>query len=121
MSDTMNLGEVYYQALQNKDIDAVGRLIHDDVVLSGPMMDDLHGREAFLEGCKQWFSMLIKIVSHEQFAAGDQAVFIKEVHYPEPIGMVRTADMMTFRDGLLIKAELFYDASPMAAMKGKDE
>ena len=31
---------------------------------------------------------------------------------PAPIGMIQTAALMTFKDGLIARIELFYDARP---------
>jgi hypothetical protein len=37
-----------------------------------------------------------------------------DMDFGEPIGVCRTAALLTFRDGLIARNELFFDARPFA-------
>jgi hypothetical protein len=43
-----------------------------------------------------------------------------DVDFGEPIGICRSAVMMTFNDGLITRIELFYDARPFEKNLKKD-
>lgn len=105
------LGEAYLRAWDNKDLSAIASHLHPDVRFLGPMTAT-SGKEAVVEAAKRMFPLLKSLKIQSKFAARDQAIFTYEFICPEPINVCRTAELMTFKDGLIIAIELFFDARP---------
>ena len=49
---------------------------------------------------------------HAKFGSEDQAMLTYDMDFAEPIGVCRAAALMTFKDGLIARSELFFDARP---------
>jgi len=111
--------ESYYQAMRNKDLAGVARHLHPDVQFIGPMAN-LAGKEAVLEAAKRFTSLINGIRIHAKFGSEDQAMLTYDADLAEPIGICRTAVLMTFKDGLIARIELFYDARPFEKNLKKD-
>ncbi len=107
----MALGEAYLQAWNNKDLSAIASHLHPDVRFLGPAAST-SGKEAVMEAAKRMFPLLQSLKVQSKFASGDQAIFTYEFICAEPINVCRTAELMTFKDGLIIGIELFFDARP---------
>ncbi|MBV9887835.1 MAG: nuclear transport factor 2 family protein [Acidobacteria bacterium] len=101
----------YYQAMNGKNVDGMAKQLHADVELVGPM-DNLKGKEAVLESATKLSKMLKGINIRTKVFDADHAVLTYEMHFDEPIGICRTAAVMSFRDGLIARNELFFDTAP---------
>jgi SnoaL-like domain len=104
-------GEAYYQAMSNKDLPAMAQHLHPDVRLLTPM-EDLSGRDAVLEAAKKLLGFIKSVEVQARFDSGNQAMLVYNMHFAEPTGVCRTAALMTFQDILIVRNELFFDASP---------
>lgn len=47
-----------------------------------------------------------------KFESHTQAMLAHNMHFAEPVGLCRAAALPTFRDGLIARNELFFDACP---------
>jgi ketosteroid isomerase-like protein len=103
--------EGYYQALQEGDFAEAARHLHPDVKFVGPL-SDLAGKEAVLKAAKQFLTLLKGLTMHMTFGSSEKAMLTYDVDFGEPVGIWRTAVLMTFKDGLIANLELFYDARP---------
>ncbi len=103
--------EAYYKAMSDKDLPAMARRLHPDVRLVTPM-EDLTGRDAVLEAAKRLLGFIRSVEVQAKFDSGNQAMLAYNMHFAEPAGLCRTAALMTFQDGLIVRNELFFDASP---------
>ncbi len=103
--------EAYYKAMSDKDLPAMARQLHPDVRLVTPM-EDLSGRDAVLEAAKKLLGFIRSVEVLARFDSGNQAMLVYNMHFAEPAGLCRTAALMTFQDGLILRNELFFDASP---------
>jgi ketosteroid isomerase-like protein len=103
----------YYQAMADKDLTAMARHLHPDVRLTSPM-DDLDGKEAVLAAVKPLVNLIKSITVRAKFASEDQAMLAYDMEFAKPVGVCRTAVLMTFKDGLIARSELFFDARPFA-------
>jgi hypothetical protein len=101
----------YYKAFLDKDIDAIARHLHPDVHFVAPM-GETTGIDALLVAAKRLVAILKGITFRESFGAGDQIMLVYDLNYGEPIGICRAAVLMNFKDGLIARIELFYDARP---------
>lgn len=46
------------------------------------------------------------------FASDEQVMFVYDLERKQPTGTCRTAALMTFKDGLIIRNDLFFDPRP---------
>jgi hypothetical protein len=101
----------YYEAMADKDIPGMARYLHADVQLVTPM-EELRGKEAVAGAAKQLLNLVKSIKVHAKSASEEQAMLTYDMSVAEPLGVCRTAALMTFKDGLIVRDELFFDASP---------
>ena len=110
----LDVGRAYLAAWDRRDASEISKYVHPDVHLIGPM-NDITGKDAFLQSTKRVLPLLQGVNVRSQFAAGDQAIFTYDFVCAEPLNTCRTAELMTFEDGLIRRIELFYDARPFEA------
>ena len=101
----------YYKAMADKDLTGMARHLHPDVRLVTPM-EELTGKEAVLAAVKPLLNLIKSIKVHAKFGSEDQAMLTYDMEFAEPIGVCRAAALMTFKDGVIVRNELFFDASP---------
>lgn len=111
--------EAYYEAMNDKDLAGVARHLHPDVRFVGPMAD-LVGKEAVLEAAKRFVTLIKSLRVRAKFGSDDMTMLAYDVDFGEPIGICRTAVLMTFKEGLIASIELFYDARPFEKNLKKD-
>ena len=107
----------YYKAMNDKDAAAMGRFLHPDVQLVSPM-EHLTGKEAVLDAAKRLSSHIQGIKMHAKFGSEEQAMVTYDMNFAEPIGVCRAAALMTFKDGLIARNELFFDTRPFEKKNG---
>jgi len=105
--------ESYYRAMNDKDVPGMARHLHPDIRLVTPM-EDLTGKDAVLEAARRLLGFLKSVEVHAKFGSEDQAMLAYSMHFAEPAGVCRAAALMTFKDGLIVRNELFFDARPFA-------
>jgi len=110
-NDLLVSGEAYLKAWDEKDLEAIAKYLHPEVHFIGPMTETT-GKEKFLQSAKRMFGLLKALKVCSKFASGDQAIFTYDFICADPIGACRTAELMTFKDGLISGIELFFDARP---------
>ena len=103
--------EAYYKAMNDKDLSGMARHLHADVRLVTPM-EDLTGRDAVLEAAKKLLGFIQRIEVRSRFESETQAMLAYDMHFAAPTGRCRAAALMAFKDGLIVRNELFFDASP---------
>ena len=103
--------EAYYRAMNDKDLPGMARHLHPDIQLVTPM-EELRGKEAVLEAGKRLLNFVRNIEVHAKFASENQAMLTYNMDFGEPIGTCRAAALMTFKDGLIVRNEVFFDALP---------
>jgi ketosteroid isomerase-like protein len=114
-TDVLAVGQAYLKAWDRRDVSEISKYLHPDVQFLGPM-NEVSGKEAVLQSTKRVLPMLQGVKVRSQFASGDQALFTYDFVCAEPINVCRTAELMTFEDGLIRRIELFYDARPFEAL-----
>jgi len=103
--------EAYYKAMSDKDLSGMARYLHAEVRLITPM-EDLTGKEAVLAAAKKLLNFIQSIEVRAKFETSTQAMLAYNMRFAEPAGVCRAAALMTFKDGLIARNELFFDASP---------
>jgi SnoaL-like domain len=103
--------EAYYKSYNEKDLTAIARHLHPAVQLVAPMGKSL-GKDAVLEAVKRLLGIVKSIEIRAKFGSGDQVMLAYDLSYGEPAKVCPTAVLMSFKDGLIVRIELFYDARP---------
>jgi ketosteroid isomerase-like protein len=111
----LTLAESYLAAWQKKDLEGIGKHLHPDVHFKAPMSETT-GKQAFLAASQRIFPILLSLAVRYSFASGDRVVAIYDFNCAAPIGVCRTAELITFQDGLISDVELFFDARPFAQL-----
>lgn len=109
--NNINIAEGYYKAMGEKDLAMVAKYVHPDVQFIAPL-SQLSGREAVLEAAKKFITLFQTLKIRSSLGAGDQAVVVYDLECPAPIGTFSTAVLMTIKEDLIAKIELFFDARP---------
>ncbi|MCX7122943.1 MAG: nuclear transport factor 2 family protein [Gammaproteobacteria bacterium] len=119
MSDkNLNAALAYYQAMNDKNLDGVAKYLHPEVTLLSPLAEVL-GKEAALQAAKGFCAFMKKITIRAQFSAQDQVMLAFDIDFPAPIGVVRSAVLMSFKDDLIYCNEMFYDPRALESNKGQ--
>ena len=105
--------QAYYQTMNNKNLSGMAKHLHPDAQLIGPM-SETRGKEAILDAAKGFMASFKTLTIRTAFGSDNQVVLIYNLECPAPIGIIRAAALMTFKDGLIIRNELFYDTRPLS-------
>ena len=103
------IARAYYTAMGEKNIAEMEKYLHPHVRTIGPL-GEMIGKEVVLEAVKRLVIPLKALVIHASFGLDDQAMLALDLNFPEPIGNLHSAVLITFKDGLIAKTELFFDA-----------
>ncbi len=96
----------------------VEKYLHSEVTLLSPLAEVL-GKEAVLQAAKGFCSLMKKISIRARFSAQNQVMLAFDIDFPAPIGVVRSAVLMSFQDNLIHRNEMFYDPRSLENHKGK--
>ena len=106
----------YYQALNDKDLTTAEKYLHPNVKLISPLAT-VTGKAAVLDSLVGFTKVCNKVVIRAQFNSGNQVMLALNAEFVAPIGTLRTAVLMQFKDGLIHSNELFYDGKQVAVQK----
>lgn len=106
-----DIAEKYYSAMGNKDVAGMGKYLHSDIHFVGPLAE-IKGKEEVLDSVSKLlgFFKTLTITIRAKLDSKDQAMLAYDLDCSEPIGKLRVAALLDFRDGLISKIELFFDA-----------
>lgn len=108
----------YYSAMLKKDFDRMSSYLHENVHFIGPLAE-MQGRDTVVSAAKNLSQILGDIKIRSKFAHQNQIMFAYDFMFPEPIGKLRAAVLMEFKDQLISKIELFYDGRPFEEKKSE--
>lgn len=111
-------GEEYYRLVGAKDIEGIKKYLDPDVEFYGPLAT-LKGREAVLVANTHFMNSFNSLTVQAKFGQGDQAMVVYHVDIPGISKEFPGAAMLTFRDGLIVRIQLFYDGTPFAELAKK--
>ena len=99
----------YYTTMAEKNSELVEKYLHPDIQLIGPYGQKA-GKEAVFEAAKKFMHMFKSIKIHSQCGSDDHvAISYDLLEFGDSGAAQRAASLMTFKDGLIIKNELFFD------------
>lgn len=102
--------EEYYTLVGAKQVEAIKKYLHPDVEFYGPMAT-LKGKEAVVEATHNFMKMFSTLTIRAKFGAQDEAMMVYDLDIPGISNAFPGASFMRFKEGLIVKIQLFYDAS----------
>ena len=102
------VAETYYHQMLQKNFDAMEACLDSDVHFIGPLAE-ISGKTRVVEAAKNLSHILGNIEIRAKFSFGNQIMFAYDFIFPEPIGKLRAAVLMEFKNKLIAKIEVFYD------------
>jgi ketosteroid isomerase-like protein len=118
MNETvLELGEAYLDALNRKDLAKIMFLVHPDIHFKMPMTE-VSNREGFMMAVRRMLANLRDLQVLSKFSSGNQAMFLYEAHFNEPVGTVKVAELMTVQDDKIRDMEVIFDARPFEKVYG---
>lgn len=109
-------GEEYYKMVGSKNREGVEKFLHPDVHFIGPMAT-LHGKDAVMQATGNFMRSFTSLTIRAKFGSVDQAMIVYDIDIPGIATNFPGASLLTFRDGLIVKIELFYDSSRFLTKK----
>lgn len=116
-TNNIAIAEAYYRAMGEKNIEGIDKHLHSDVLFVGPLAE-IRGKIGVLESAKAILNFFKTLTIRATFGSEDQVMIAYDLDCPAPIEKFRVAALLTFKEDLITKIELFYDASPF---QRKDE
>jgi hypothetical protein len=106
----VTLAEEYYKLVGEKNLEGIKNYLHPDVELIGPV-GNLKGKDAVIKATGDYMNLFESLTIRSKFGTGDQAMIVYEADIPGIAKGFPAAVLLSFRDGLIVKSELFYDGS----------
>jgi hypothetical protein len=114
--NNLKLVSAYYRAMNEKNLAGIEKCLHPEILFIGPLAE-MAGKDAVLESVKRFFLIFNKLTVRSKLGSEDQAMVVYDLDCPAPIELFRAAAFMTFKDNLIARLELFYDARPFEKKK----
>ena len=103
--------EKYYAALIEKDIITAEQYIDEQIQFISPLATVI-GKKKFLISIQRFIDAFDKLVIRHSCAKEDKTMFAYSVHFKPPLTLLNAAGLVTEKNGLITKIELFYDTKP---------
>ena len=104
--------------MNKKDIAAMEKMLSPSVTFIGPVAT-LQGKEAVMKAIKGFTSAFNTLQVREGFSKEGKVMLAIDTEFPEPIGHLRTASLLSIDNGFINKIELFYDSKVIESKKDK--
>jgi hypothetical protein len=102
--------EEYYKLIGEKKVEEIKKYLDHDVEFYSPLAT-LKGKEAIAEATGNFMNAIISLKIRAKFGSEDQAMIIYDVAIPGMANNFPGASLLTFRNNLIVRIELFHDAS----------
>jgi hypothetical protein len=117
MSDNnLNIVLEYYDAISNNRPDLAEEKYADNVTIITPLATR-SGKDDVVAALKGFCSIVDKVVIRAQFFKCDQVMLAYDMLFPEPVGTLPAAGLLTLHDNKITRIELFYDAAIIESKK----
>ncbi len=115
MMNNRDVALAYYHAMGKKDLGGIAPYLDPAVTLMSPL-GTLEGKDAVLTASKGFTDLFTSLTIRTVSSDGDHVFLAVDLDCPEPIGLFRTVVLLTCKNGLITRSELFYDARPLERM-----
>lgn len=103
----------YYKLVGEKNAEGIKDYLHSNVELYSPL-STLKSKEAVIEATSNFMKVFKSLKIRAKFGAEDQAMIVYDTDIPGIAKSFPGASLLSFREGLIIRIELFYDGSRFA-------
>lgn len=109
--DYVILAEEYYKFVGEKNEERFQQYLHSNVELQGPL-GVAKGKKAVFAATRNFSNGINALKVRAAFGNGNQVMVVHDSDIPGVSKAFSGAVLLEFVEGLIIKIELFYDASP---------
>lgn len=102
--------EEYYKLIGENNVEGIKKYLAPNVRFYSPLAI-LEGKEAVVEATGNFMNAITALKIRAKFGAEDQAMIVYDVDIPGITNNFPGASLLTFRDDLIVRIELFHDAS----------
>ena len=106
----------YYTLVGEKNTQGVEKHLDPNVEFFSPLAT-LKGKKAVIESTSNFMKAFKSLTIRAKFGAKDQAIVVYNVDIPGISKDFPGASLLSFRDGLIVKIELFHDGAPFQKKK----
>ena len=110
------LAEGYYTQIGQKNVEGIKKYLHPDVELYSPLAT-VKGKEAVIKAASHFMDAIKSLTIRAKFGSEDQAMIVCDSNMPGITERFPTASLLSFRNDLIIKIELFYDGRRLVEKK----
>jgi hypothetical protein len=103
------IGEEYYKLVGQKNVEGIKKYLHPEVELYSPLAS-MKGKDAVVEATGNFMKMIKSLSIRTKFGSDNQAMIVYDTDVPGIAKGFPGASLLSFRDGLIVKIELFYDS-----------
>lgn len=100
----------YYHAIGNRDVPGFTKFLDPHVEFYSPLAS-LKGKEAVTQTTTNFMNAITSLRIRCAFDSKDQAMVVYDVDIPGLANTFPGASLLTFRNHLIVRVELFHDAS----------
>ena len=116
----MEIGEAYLNALGKRDIPKITSLVDEAIWLKMPMTE-VFNRNDFIMAVRRMLANLRELNILQKFSSDNHAMFLYEITFNDPVGIVKAASLMTIEGDKIKEMEVIYDARPFERIYAKTE
>lgn len=102
--------EEYYKLIGEKNVEGIKKYLDHDVEFYSPLAT-LKGKEAVIGATSNFMNAITFLKIRAKFDSGDQAMIVYDVDFPGMASNFPGASLLTFRNNLIVRIELFHDTS----------
>lgn len=106
----------YYTLVGEKNAEGIQKYLHPHVEFCSPLAT-LKGKEAVIEATSNFMNAFKSLTIRAKFAEGDQAMIVYDLDIPWMPKSFPGVSLLSFRDGMIVKIELFFDGRPFVEKK----
>lgn len=108
--DNARKAEEYYKLIGEKNVDGMKKYLDSDVEFISPLAT-LKGRDAVAEATSNFMNAFKTLTIRAKFGSEDQAMIVYDVDIPGVTSNFPGASLLTFRNNLIVRIELFHNAA----------
>ena len=115
--NVLEIGEAYLNALNAKDVAKITSLADEGIHFKMPFAE-AYKRDGFLMAVRRMLANLKELRILSKFSSGNQAMFLYETQFNQPVGTVKAASLMTIENDKILEMEVIFDARPFDRVYG---
>jgi hypothetical protein len=116
-TNALELGEAYIRALSEKNLEKIEGYVDPALRFKSPVMESSTAKN-FLKAVQRLLANMKSMRVKSKFSSENRAIFTYEMDFGPPIGIVRSANLMTIEGDKIKEMELFFDARPFDEKAG---